>query len=347
MSVTSATPPGRAATPKSVKEAHSSAHFLTDLRTNVWIRFVLRRLFALVLVLIALAIVTFLLVRLIPGDPALLVGGLTATADQLREIRHQLGLDVSFEQQFVSFWIGLAHGNLGNSFELGEPVTEVIQQRVFLSLQLAGSSLALVMLFSIPAGMLSGALTREGRHKRYEIALTGITSVVGSIPEFLTATFLALIFAVTLRLLPVAGAVGWQSLILPVLAISLRPMAILTRLVRVETLNVLAMDYMRTARSKRLPFRLIYLRHVLPNVVTAALTVGGVLFAGIIAGQVVVENVFALPGMGTELVAAVLDRDYPVIQGMVLVLGVIVVCVNAIVDMLLAVVDPRSISRQA
>jgi peptide/nickel transport system permease protein len=124
-------------------------------------------------------------------------------------------------------------------------------------------------------------------------------------------------------------------------------MAILTRLVRVETLNVLSMDYMRTARSKRLPARLIYLRHALPNVVTAALTIGGILFAGIIGGAVVVENVFARPGLGTALVSAVLSRDYPVVQGIILVLGVTVVVVNAIVDILLAIVDPRSMTRTA
>ena len=313
--------------------------------TNPWAAFVLRRLASLALVLIALATASFMLVRLIPGDPALIVGGLNATPEQLVAIRHQLGIDQPIGVQFVHFWTDLAHGQLGASFLTQQPVSEIIQQRIGNSLQLAAVAVLLVLLFSIPAGMLTGALTRDGRNKRFEIVLTAVTSVVGSLPEYLAATFLAFVFAVSLRLLPAAGDEGGQSLVLPVLAISLRPMAILTRLVRVETLNVLAMDYMRTARSKRLPARLIYLRHALPNVVTAALTIGGILFAGIVGGAVVVENVFARPGLGTELVNAVLSRDYPVVQGIILVLGVTVVVVNATVDMLLAVVDPRSIKR--
>jgi peptide/nickel transport system permease protein len=124
-------------------------------------------------------------------------------------------------------------------------------------------------------------------------------------------------------------------------------MAILARIVRVETLNVLAQDYIRTARSKRLPERLIYSRHVLPNVVTAALTIGGILFAAIVGGGVIIENVFSRAGLGTALVSAVLSRDYPVIQGVILVLGITVVVVNAIVDILLGVLDPRSLARQA
>ena len=293
-----------------------------------------------------LATASFMMVRLIPGDPALVVGGLSATPDELVLIRHELGIDEPLQVQYAKYWINLAHGNLGASFVTQEPVANVISDRAGSSFQLAGVSLALVLLVSIPLGMLTGALTRDGRHKRLEVTLTGVTSVVGSLPEYLVGTLLAFVFAVWLRLLPVAGSEGWQPLVLPALAISLRPMAILTRLVRVETLNVLAMDYMRTARSKRLPARVIYTRHALPNVVTAALTIGGILFAGIIGGAVIVENVFARPGLGTALVNAVLARDYPVIQGVILVLGVVVVVVNAAVDVLLAMIDPRSITRQ-
>jgi peptide/nickel transport system permease protein len=299
---------------------------LANIAQNQWFIFLMRRLASLVLVLVALAIASFLMVRLIPGDPALIVGGLSANGEQIQTIRHQLGTDQPIQVQFVAYWVNLARGNLGTSFLTKQPVTEVIAQRISSSIQLASISLLLVMVFSVPAGMVTGALTRDGRHKRFEIGLTAVTSIVGSLPEYLTGTFLAFVFAVSLRLLP---------------------MAILTRLVRVETLNVLAMDYMRTARSKRLPARLIYVRHALPNVVTAALTIGGILFAGIIGGAVVVENVFARPGLGTALVGAVLSRDYPVIQGIILVLGVIVVVVNATVDTLLAVVDPRSMTQKS
>jgi len=175
--------------------------------------------------------------------------------------------------------------------------------------------------------------------------LAGVTSVGGALPEFLASTFLAFVFAIWLRWLPVAGADERAAIVLPALAISLRPISVLSRIVRVETLNVLAQDYMRTARSKRLPPRLLYLRHALPNVLTAALTIGGLLFTGLLGGAVIVENVFAWPGLGTAVVQAVLNRDYPVIQGVILMLGMAVVLVNTLVDILLGVVDPRSIIR--
>jgi peptide/nickel transport system permease protein len=317
---------------------------LARVGSSPWTRFLLRRLLSLVVILLALALATFAMVRLIPGDPALNILGLGATPQQIANVHHQLGIDQPLPVQLFTYFGNLLHGDLGTSFVTKQPVTDVIRTRIGNSLELAGASLLLVMLVSIPGGMLAGALTREGRHPRGEIGFTAVTSVMGALPEYLMATFLAFLFAVWLRLLPVAGAEGPQSLVLPVLAVSLRPIAVLLRIVRVETLNVLAQDYIRTARSKRLPARLIYLRHTLPNVVTAALTVGGILFAALIGSAVVVETVFARPGLGTSLVNGVLARDYPVIQGDVLVLGVVVVVVNAIVDILLAVVDPRSLT---
>ena len=316
-------------------------------RTNPWLRFLLRRGLSLVVVLAVLVIASFMLVRLIPGDPALVVAGPDATAAQIEQIRRALGLDAPPLEQLTNYVTRVVRGDFGSSFITREPVGRMIGQRIGTSLQLAGAALALVLLVAIPLGMLAGALTREGRHRRGEVAFTAVTSIVGSLPEYLAATFLAFVFAVWLRILPVAGTEGWQSLVLPTLAISARPMAILARIVRVETLNVLAQDFIRTARSKRLPERLIYSRHVLPNVVTAALTIGGILFAAIVGGGVIIENVFSRAGLGTALVSAVLSRDYPVIQGVILVLGITVVVVNAIVDILLGLLDPRSLARQA
>jgi peptide/nickel transport system permease protein len=311
-----------------------------------WPGFLFRRLIGLVVILLALVVATFSMVRLIPGNPALYIAGIGATQAQIAAINHALGLDQPFLTQLGTYISDLLHGDLGRSFVSKEPVTQVIQERIGSSLQLAGAALLLVLVFGVPGGMLAGALTREGRHPRTEIVFTAATSVSGAVPEYLMGTFLAFFFAVLLRVLPVAGADSPQALILPALAISLRPIAILSRIVRVETLNGLAQDYIRTARSKRLPWRLVYLRHLLPNVVTAALTIGGIIFASLVGSAVVVENVFARPGLGTALVNAVLARDYPVIQGVVLVLGVTVVVVNAIVDVLLGVVDPRSLVRR-
>lgn len=304
--------------------------------------FAMRRLLSLVLILIGLVLATFLMIRLIPGDPALNVAGLGATGEEIARVRATLLLDRPLPEQLEIYLTNLAQGDLGRSFFTRQPVSEMLAQRVGTSLQLAAVALAIVMLASVPLGILMGAFTRERRHPRIEVGFTAVTSVLGSLPEFLAATFLAFIFAVWLRWLPVAGTGSAQALVLPALAVSIRPTAILTRIVRVETLNTLASDFIRTARGKRLPDRIIYARHTLPNVVTAALTVGGLLFAGIIGGAVVVENVFARAGLGSALVQAVLARDYPVVQGVVLLLGVTVVVVNASVDLILAAIDPRT-----
>jgi peptide/nickel transport system permease protein len=325
---------------------HRAAVLLKALAHHRWAGFLMRRFLSLVLILVALVLATFFMVRLIPGDPAQITTGSGATNLDYAMVRQQLGLDRPLSEQLLLYIGRILHGDLGTSFALHIPVTDLIGQRIGYSLQLAAVSLLAVMLVSVPAGMLAGAFTRNGSHPRGEVVFTAATSIVGSVPEFLAGTFLAFIFAVWLRILPVAGVESWDTLILPTLAIALRPTAVVARIVRVETLNVLAMDYIRTARSKRLPARLVYLRHTLPNVLTAALTVGGLLFAGLIGGAVIVENVFARPGLGTGLVNAVLARDYPVIQGITLVLGFGVVVVNTLVDIALALVDPRSLARQ-
>jgi peptide/nickel transport system permease protein len=313
--------------------------------TNPWVAFVRRRIISVVVILLLLATVTFSLVRLIPGDPGVIIGGTASTRAEQMSIDHRLGVDRPLLSQYWTYWHDLLHGDLGRSFITNDPVTTILKQNAGASLQVAGLALLLVLAVSIPGGIALGAITRDRRHRHVENWFTGIASVVGAMPELLVATLLAYAFALELKVFPVGGTGGINFLVLPVLAISLRPIAILLRLVRVETLNALATDYVRTARSKRLPARTLYLRHVLPNVVTAALTIGGLLFADLIAGTVIVETVFARHGLGTTLVNAVLSRDYPVVQGMVLVLGVAVVFANAIVDFLLASLDPRQVSR--
>jgi peptide/nickel transport system permease protein len=320
---------------------------LSRIRGNTWTQFILRRLLNLAVVLAVLVFCDFLILRLIPGDPAEILAGVTGAQDQVPIIRHELGLDLPLYGQMLNYANNLLHGDLGHSFLTNQAVTEIISQRIGSSVTLAGSALVLVLVLGISIGMILGALTREDRHRRLELAFTATTSVLGSLPEYFVATLLAFIFGLELRLLPIAGTSDLAGLILPTAAIAIRPIAILARVVRVEALNVLAQDYVRTARSKRLPARLIYLRHVLPNVVTAALTISGILFAQLVGGAIVIENVFDRNGLGTTLVTAVLNRDYPVIQGVILILGVIVVLVNAIIDVVIALIDPRSRARLA
>ncbi|WP_243866237.1 ABC transporter permease [Actinophytocola oryzae] len=305
----------------------------------------LRRLVSTVVIVALLLVATFSLVRLIPGDPTVTVAGLDANPAARAAVREQLGLDRSWLDQLGRYLDALFHGDLGTSFITKQPVAELLGQRLSVSIQLAGMALLVVLVVSVPAGILAGVLTRDDRRRRTEMGFTTVTSIGGAIPEFLMATLLATVFGVWLRLLPVAGMDGWKSLILPAAAVAIRPTLLLARIVRVETLGVLAQDYVRTARGKRLRDTRIYVRHVLPNVITAALALGGVLFAGLVAGAVLVENVFALPGLGTALVTAVVQSDYPVVQGIVMVLGVTVVVVNTIVDLLLGLVDPRTLAK--
>jgi peptide/nickel transport system permease protein len=317
------------------------------LGASPWPAFLLRRLAGLVVVLVALAVVVFFMVRLIPGDPAIRILGFDASPARIADVHRQLGLDGSLGSQFVDYVGDLARGDLGHAFYTNQTVGELIAQRIGSSLELAGAALALVILLAVPIGLGAAALTRDGRHRRFELGFTGVTSVAGSVPDYLVATILAFLFAVEIHVFPVAGDSGLSSLVLPAIAVSLAPTTTLARIVRVETLNVLQQDYVRVARSKRLPARRILLRHVLPNVLTATLTVCGLVFAGLIGGAVIVENVFNRNGVGTALVGAVVNHDYAVVQGITLVLGVTVVVVNALVDVLLGILDPRSLVRRS
>ncbi|MBV9577862.1 MAG: ABC transporter permease [Chloroflexi bacterium] len=313
---------------------------------NPWIAFLARRLLSACLVCVGVLFAAFIMVRLIPGDPAVTVAGQGASAERITQVRDDLGLNEPVLQQFADYSGRLLHGDMGTSFQLSQkPVRDLVAERTGNSVQLAVSSLLAVLILSLPFGMLMGGLTVNGRHRTLEVGFTAVSSLVGALPEFLLATFLAFIFAVWLRLLPVAGDAFPQNLILPLLAVILRPVFVLSRLVRVETLNALSTDYIRTARSKQLPSHVIYLRHVLPNVTTAALTIGGLLFSGVIGGAVIVENIFNRPGLGTTLVNAVHANDYPVVQAVVLLLGFTVVAANAMVDIAVAILNPRSLTR--
>jgi peptide/nickel transport system permease protein len=333
--------------PSPAPRSGGSSRFLGAVTSNLWVRFLIRRLLGLVFVIVLLIVGVFFMIQLVPGDPVTNSLGLEATPAIVQRVQHENGFDKPLLAQFWRYVERLAHGDMGSSFLTSQPVTEIIHERIGNSLQLAGFGIAIVLCCAVPIGLVAAAYTRDGRHPKLELGFMSVTSVLGSVPELLKATVLAFVFAVQFRLLPVAGAGSFEQLILPALAVSIGPTMVLSRIVRLETLNVLAQDYMRTARSKQLPGRLIFFRHVLPNVLTATLTVAGLLFAALIGGTVVVENIFARPGLGTSLVNAVLAKEYAVVQGIVLVLGIVVVVINAIVDVILALLDPRSLARYA
>lgn len=195
--------------------------------------------------------------------------------------------------------------------------------------------------------MTMAVATRGGRRRGLELAFATGSVILAAIPEFLLAVGLVYVFAVSLGWFPVAGNTAPFSLVLPVVALAVGPIAVFSRIIRVEVLSVLGQDFIRTARAKRLAPHRIYSRHALPNAMTATLTLTGLLLTGMVAGTVLVENVFAWPGLGTMIVQSILTKDYSVVQGIVLVYGVGVLVVNLVIDVILALLDPRSTIREA
>jgi peptide/nickel transport system permease protein len=199
----------------------------------------------------------------------------------------------------------------------------------------------------VPLGTLMGVLTRGGRARRSELAFTTTSVVLGAIPDFLIGVVLVWVVGVHLHWLPVAGRSGVDSFVLPVVSLAIGPAVIVARILRVEMISVLQTDYIRTARAKRLPALSVYVKHALPNALTSTITLAGLLLSTMVAGTVLVENVFAWPGLGSTIVSSILSKDYPVVQGVVLVYGIGVLAVNLLVDIALAVLDPRSTIRES
>lgn len=307
-----------------------------------WLTFAARRGVRLVVSLIVVLTASFAMIHLVPGDPVRAAVGMQAPPQLVAAKRHQLGLDKPIGQQYVDYVHGVVTGHLGTSLVSGEPVTDVIATRLPNTLVLAALAFLVVVVLAVPVGLGMAVLTRGDRHRGAELAYTTTSSLVGSMPGFVLAAVLTTVFAVESQLLPVAGKHGPSSYVLPVLSLALPAAAILSRIVRVEARTVLGEDYVRTARGKRLPARLVYLRHALPNMLTASLTVGGILLSGLVAGTLLVENVFSWPGLGTTVVQSVTGKDYAVVQAVVLVLGATVLLVNLVVDVVLALLDPRS-----
>lgn len=310
-------------------------------------RFAVRRTGRLLVSLWVVVSAAFAMIHLIPGDPVRAALGPTAPADLVAARREAMGLNDPLWQQYLDYLRNLVTGEFGTSTLSGLPVAQVIGDRLPATGELALAAFALAVLLSVPIGLAMAVLTRGGRRRPAELAFTSTSAILAALPEFFVAVGLVYLFAVTLGWVPVAGRSGPASYVLPVVALALGPAAVLARIVRVETLAVLGTDYIRTARAKRLPARLIYLRHALPNALTATITLGGLLLGGLVAGTVLVENVFAWPGLGSTIVASILAKDYPVVQGIVLVYGLGVLLVNLIVDTALALLDPRSTIRES
>ena len=313
---------------------------------NAWARFAVRRTGRLIVSVWVLITASFLMIHVIPGDPVRAALGPTAPADLVRARRASLGLDDPLLTQYLHYLRGVFTGDLGTSMTTQLPVSELISQRLPATLALAVLAFLTAVAIAIPVGAVMGALTRGGRARRSELAFTSTSMVLGTIPEFLLGVALVYVFAVHLGWFPVAGRDGAASYVLPVLSLAVAPAAALARILRVDMVAVLQADFVRTARAKRLPATAIYLKHALPNALTASLTLCGLLLSTLVAGTVLVENVFAWPGLGSTIAQSILNKDYPLVQAIVLVYGVGVLLVNTGVDVALAVLDPRSMIRE-
>ncbi len=307
--------------------------------------FVARRLLATVPVLAMVAVFVFLMLRLTPGDPAAIIAGDNATAAQIAEIRDKLGLSEPILEQFV-IWIGnLLHGDLGESFFFKAEVTELIGQRVGPTLALATVTMIITVLIAVPLGVIAAY-----KHGSWIDRLVMAFSVIGfSVPVFVLGYLLIYLFALELKLFPVQGYRSITDgfgpfiyrLILPGFTLSVIYIALIARITRASVLDVLGEDYIRTAYAKGLTNRVVLMRHALRNAAVPLLTVAGLALGHLLGGSLIVEWVFAWPGMGDLAINAIHDRDYPLIQGFVLFAGLVYVLVNFAIDLGYAWLDPR------
>ncbi|NEK69959.1 MAG: ABC transporter permease [Xanthomonas perforans] len=304
--------------------------------------FALRRIGRLIASLAVVVLAAFFLVHLVPGDPVRAALGPTAPAALVERTREALGLDLPILQQLGNHLAGLVRGDLGTSIQTGLSVGDTIAARFPTTLTLAALGFALAVIGALPIGMGAALLARSGRGRIANSGVSGLLGILIAVPDFVLSVGLIAAFSMALGLLPPAGWGDSANAVLPVLALALGPMAYLARIVQVEMITVLDSTYMATARAKRLPQRIVLLRHALPNIVTSTLTVGGLLLSGLVAGTVIIETVFAIPGAGNTLISAVGTKDYPMIQGMVLVYAGLVLAVNLVVDLILITIDPRT-----
>jgi ABC-type dipeptide/oligopeptide/nickel transport system permease component len=300
--------------------------------------YVVRRLGLSVVIVAGVSFFVFLMIHLVPGDPVLVMLAESPSVEDRATLERELGLDEPLYEQYWDYVSRAVHGDLGYSIRLQVPVTELIRDRLPNTLVLTIAALGLAVLFGIVLGTISAVYHRTpGDYAVMFGALVGV-----SIPSFFLGIMLLLFFGLKLGWLPIAGNTdGVKSLVLPAITLAVVPLAVIARLTRSSLLNALGEDYIRVARAKGLARRKVVLRHGLRNSLIPVVTVVGVQFGTLMAGAVIVESVFAWPGIGRLLVNAVNDRDFPLVQGIVLVVAVGFVLVNLLVDVLYPLIDPR------
>jgi peptide/nickel transport system permease protein len=308
-------------------------------------RYIIQRVLAAFPVLLIVTLISFCIMQLVPGDPATVMAGPQATADEIERVRVQLGLDQPFLTQLGRWLWGLTQGDLGRSILLGRSVSTAIAERIPITLTLALMSFLLTIAIGIPCGIIAALRANTWIDQAVmTVALIGV-----SLPNFWLGLMLIIFFSVILDLMPAGGYVSiaqgfwpwFKSLLLPALSLGLLQMGLLARITRSTMLEVLRQDYIRTARAKGLPTYKVVGKHALKNAMIPVITVIGIIFSLLLTGSVVIETVYSLPGLGRLLATSIFSRDYPVIQGGLLLTASMFVGINLLVDVLYAFLDPR------
>jgi len=281
--------------------------------------------------------IVFLLIHIVPGDPIEQMLGEGARPADVAALRHAYGLDLPLGTQYIRYWRGVLHGNLGQSIRLNDTVTHLVLARYPFTVELTAAALLVALLLAIPAGI--AAALHRGRGQDHVV---GVVSLLGlSFPPFALGPILIVIVSIRFGWLPVSGAGDAAHLVLPALTMGSALAAILTRMVRTSMLEELGQDYIRTARAKGLPERIVVYKHALRNAMIPVLTLIGLQFGALLAGAIVTEKIFSWPGIGRLTVSAIENRDYPLLQGCILAVGLTYVLVNLATDVMYMVINPR------
>ena len=306
--------------------------------------FLFRRTLGFVLTLLAVSVVVFAVMNVLPGDPALTILGMDASDDALAALREQLGLNEPLLTRYLSWVWNALQGDFGLSHSFRVPVAELISERLPMTISLALAGMLVTLVLALSLGIAAAA-----KHRRAGDWGVMFLSQLGiAVPAFWLSILLVMLFAVKLRWLPPGGFAGWsdpvaaiRSLILPTVALALVQSAVLARVTRSSALEVMRQDFVRTARASGLSQRRVLWRHVLPNALVPIVTIVGMQFAALVTGTIVIENVFYLPGLGRLIFQSIANRDLPTVQALVMLFAAIVVTANFVVDLLYVVIDPR------
>ena len=299
--------------------------------------YVLKRFLSMIPVLIGISILLFFMLRMLPGDPAQVLAGQMASPEEIKNIRQQLGLDRPIYEQYLSYMSRLACLDLGRSARTQNPVIEEIWARLPNTMLLAVVAISLACLFGVPAGIISAV--RPYTWVDYMVTMGALFGI--SMPVFWLGLMLVVVFSIVLRWLPAGGTGSWQHVVLPSVTLASFAVAFIARMTRSTMLETLSQDYINTARSKGLKEKIVVIKHALKNALIPIVTVVGLQFGLLLGGAVLTETVFAWPGIGRLIVDSILARDYPVIQGTILIFGLLYILVNLAVDLLYALIDPR------